>query len=91
MVSLYRDPTGKFIMGERRNSVTGNKMSGLSDVESRTVESKQTQMELRIQELEKVVRSYEVGYNYVHYIRTYLSQVMLVCFYRVIYVSVKKR
>ncbi|XP_064390850.1 gamma-aminobutyric acid type B receptor subunit 2-like isoform X2 [Halichondria panicea] len=59
MVSLYRDSTGKFIMGERRNSVTGNKMSGLSDVERRTVESKQTQMELRIQELEKVVRSYE--------------------------------
>lgn len=66
-------------MGERRNSVTGNKMSGLSDVESRTVESKQTQMELRIQELEKVVRSYEVGYNYVHY--TYISQPSHACLF----------
>ena len=65
MISLYRDPTGQFVLSETgTSSDISNAAAGMSLQETNSEREREfTQMQERIAALEGRLRQFEVGYD----------------------------
>lgn len=65
MITLCKDPTGQFVMGNQNGAQsesrsTGIRMTGVTDVENSVERTSKAQLEQRITELETRLKLYEV-------------------------------